>query len=330
VQRNTLRAGILRTLARDGESGGAPRIRRGRRSSTQEFVNSAARRVRKPEAIHHPIPNTSPARGLRQSSALPWRSLTAPDPPPSLRGFRIMEVGTKTREESMKRTTVVLAGLLLTAFAPGAWALSKGGSMLAIELTHGTADFADKTNGSTTTTAPFTAQYISAYTSGELGVQAQYWYLMADDYAVTVSGGIGFMSEKDAPGQGATTGSPDHKFSTSSFNIRLGGDRVVKVGDRAMLYGGPGLEFWSGRAKYEDFILFDGSTRIPEYKDESTIRFGLSARLGGTMMINPSFGLTTHVGTRIGYASVEEQGAKATWWPSSVEGSLGLLFAFGD
>jgi hypothetical protein len=252
--------------------------------------------------------------------------LTAPDPPPSLRGFRITEVGTKTREECMKRTTVILAGLLLTAFAPGAWALSKGGSMLAIELTHGTADFANKLAGQTTPLTPFTAVYVTAFTMQELGVQGQYWYLMADDYAVAVSAGVGFASENDKPGQGAAPNSPEHKFSSSSFNVRLGGDRVVKVGERAMLYGGPGIEFWSGNTKWEP----NPFTGTGEYKDESTIRFGLSARLGGTMMLSESVGLTTHVGTRIGYASVEEQGAKATWWPSSVEGSLGLLFAFGD
>src|SRR2546425_13365717 len=99
----------------------------------------------------------------------------------------------------MKRATVASAGLFLMAFAPAAWSKGNGGSMLAIELTHGTADFADKLNGATTVAAPFTAAYISAYTSNELGVQGQYWYMMADDYAVTISAGIGFMSETNKP-----------------------------------------------------------------------------------------------------------------------------------
>jgi len=225
----------------------------------------------------------------------------------------------------MKRATVALAGLLLVTFAPAAWALGKGGSMFAIELTHGTADFADKASGLTTAAPNFTAQYITAYDTKELGVQGQYWYMMADDYAVTVSAGVGFMSEKDEPGQGAAANAPDLKFTTSSFNIRLGGDRVAKVGDRGMLYGGPGIEFWSGSAKFEPSPF----TGTGEYKNESTIRFGISARLGGTMMLGEYFGLTTHIGSRFGYASIEEQGAKATWWPSSMEAAGGLVYTFG-
>ena len=47
----------------------------------------------------------------------------------------------------MKCRIVALAGLALTTFAPAAWALGKGSSMLAIELIHGTADYADKLAG---------------------------------------------------------------------------------------------------------------------------------------------------------------------------------------
>jgi hypothetical protein len=54
-----LPAVILRTLAHDGESGGASRIRGALKPSTQEFVNPAARRVRGPETIHHLILNAS-------------------------------------------------------------------------------------------------------------------------------------------------------------------------------------------------------------------------------------------------------------------------------
>ena len=70
----------------------------------------------------------------------------------------------------MKRATVAVAGLLLMTFAPAAWALGKGGSMFAIELTNGTADFADKLTGQTTPTG--TATYITAYDHSELGIQA--------------------------------------------------------------------------------------------------------------------------------------------------------------
>ena len=221
----------------------------------------------------------------------------------------------------MRRATVAATGLFLMAFAPAAWALEKGVSMLAIELTHGTADVADKTQGGT--------GYISAYSHSELGIQAQYWRLMSEDYALTFTAGWGFFNETDEPGQAATPGSPDHKFSISSFNVRVGGDRVHQLGERTVVYGGPGIEFWSGNAKFEP-ASFAGQGSGPEYKGESTLRWGLSARIGATMMLSEYVGLTAHVGGRYGHASVEEDGAKASWWPSSVESSAGLLYQFGD
>ena len=225
----------------------------------------------------------------------------------------------------MKRATVAVAGLLLMAFAPAAWALGKGGSMFAIELTHGTADFADKFSGTTNTSN--VAAYVTAYDHSELGIQGQYWKMMAEDYALAISAGYGFFSETDAPGQGAPSGSPDLKFSTSSFNIRVGGDRVAKVGERTTMYGGPGIEFWSGNAKFEPDPF--ATTGTGEYNDEKVTRWSISARVGAIMWLSEYLGLTTHVGGRYGYASVEEQGAKATWWPSSVEAAAGFVYAFG-
>ena len=48
------------------------------------------------------------------------------------------------------------------------------------------------------------------------------------------------------------------------------------------------------------------------------------------MKVSKTWGVTGHVGTRIGMASAKDQGAKATWWPSSNEGSVGLMFMFGS
>jgi hypothetical protein len=201
--------------------------------------------------------------------------------------------------------------------------------MFAIELTHGTADFADKTQGSTTGAPNYTAVYISAHDHTELGIQGQYWRMMSEDYALTLSAGWGFFNETDEPGQGAAAGAPDHKFSISSFNVRLGGDRVAMLGERTMMYGGPGIEFWSGSAKFEpDFVV--ANTTTGEYKNESTTRISISARIGATMMVSEYVGLTAHVGGRYGHASVEEDGAKASWWPSSMEASAGVLYSFGD
>ena len=227
----------------------------------------------------------------------------------------------------MKRVAVVAAGLMWMAIAPAAWAAGKGGSMLAIELTNGTADFADKFTGTTASPTDPTAAYITAWDHSELGLQLQYWKMMSEDYAFTITAGWGFFSETNKPGQGAAPGSPDAKFSISSFNVRLGGDRVVKLSERMSLYAGPGIEFWSGNAKFEPDPFTNTGTG--EYKNESTMRWGLSGRLGGTMWLNESVGLTGHVGGRYGHASVEEQGAKASWWPSSMESSAGFIYLFG-
>jgi hypothetical protein len=224
----------------------------------------------------------------------------------------------------MKRATIAVAGLFLMAFAPAAWALGKGGSMFAIELTHGTADFADSTNAAEA--APATTGYMSSYSHPEMGVQGQYWYMMSDDYAVTLSAGYGFFSETDEQGsKGLPVGGPDLTASSSSFNFRVGGDRVAKVGERAIMYGGPGIEYWSGKSKYENFN-FVGPR---EYEGESTTRISISARIGAIMVLNEYFGLSTHVGGRFGRASAEEQGAKATWWASSMEAGAGIVYMFG-
>jgi len=216
---------------------------------------------------------------------------------------------------------LAIATLLMMTCASGAWALSKGSSMFAVEFTDGSADLADLGSGFTIAGG----DYIRPYSVPEVGVQGQYWYLMADDYALTLAAGVGLSRTTLEPANGSLPGAPDLKANTNSFNIRIGGDRVVRVGERAVLYGGPGVEFWSGKAKYEDF----GITSTASYTGVSTKRFGFSARLGGTMLINPNFGLTSHVGHRFGRASVEELGAKTSWWASSFEGSMGFVFMYG-
>ena len=224
----------------------------------------------------------------------------------------------------MRYRIVALAGLVLTTFAPAAWALGKGTSMLAIELIHGTADYADKlTAGS----GAGPAEYITAYEHSEGGIQGQYWYMMSEDYALTVTAGFGSFWETDKPGQGAAAGSPDLEFNTNSYNLRIGGDRVGKIGERTIMYGGPGIEFWSGHATFKPDPF--AATPTGEYKNQNTTRIGLSARIGATMLLSEGFGLTTHVGGRYGYASTEEDGAKATWTPSSIEASAGVIWMFG-
>lgn len=217
----------------------------------------------------------------------------------------------------MNRRIVAFAALLLVACAPGAWALGKGTSMFALQLAHGIADFAGPGDGT----------YIDAFDHSEVGIQGQFWYMMSSDYAMAISGGYGFFSESDEPGD-STTAKEKKKYSQAAFNVRVGGDRVVKLGDRALLYFGPGVEFWSGKAKFENFA-FPPPLDKSAVETGSTKRFSLSARIGGTMLIGPAWGLTGHVGHKVGYATVTDKGSKATWWPSSVDAAGGVVFVFG-
>jgi hypothetical protein len=147
---------------------------------------------------------------------------------------------------------------------------------------------------------------------------------MAPEYAFTMSGGVGKFSEEDKPGNGAAPGDGIQKYSQNSWNFRVGGDRMLRVGDKSYIFFGPGLEYWTGKAKFED--------KTPpgaEYETENVTRYSFDARVGGHMMVDEAWGFTVEVGSKIGKASYEENGAKTTWWPSSMEGSVGLVFKFG-
>lgn len=213
----------------------------------------------------------------------------------------------------MMRRIIVVVALLALSAAP-ALALERGGTMLAVQLSNGTADLY-------TPEAFGTAGFISAYDHSELGVQAQIWHMLSDDYALALGGGIGFFSETNEPGNNALPGTSEFKYTQSSWHLRLGGDRMVKIADRATLYFGPGIEFWNGKAKFEQ-----GPNSL---ETESITRVSFSGRIGGTMSIGPGWGLTGHIGHLIGHASAKDLGAKATWWPSSFEAAGGIAFEFG-
>ncbi len=207
------------------------------------------------------------------------------------------------------RFAAVAIGLLA---ATSAFALEKGDGLYGIQITNGTADLYSGAG----------AGYISAYDHSEVGVGLQYWRLMSSDYAFTMSGGIGFFSETDKPGTAAPSGSNDFKYTQSSWNLRVGGDRVVKVGDRAVVYFGPGLSYWTGKAKFDD------GTTTGTFETQNVARFGLSGRVGGLMMFNDQAGFNCQIGRYVGMASVKDEGAEASWWPSGFEASGGLVLKF--
>jgi hypothetical protein len=206
------------------------------------------------------------------------------------------------------RLAVVLVGMLAaaTAFAGDA---SEG--LIGIQITNGTADLYSPDD-------PADINYLSAYDHSEIGVGIQYWRLMSRDYAFTFSAGIGTFSEKAEPGTNAGSGAPDLEYTQSSWNVRVGGDRAVKVGERAIFYFGPGIEVWSGKAKFEGYFPAD-------YETENVMRVGLSGRVGGVMLLSERFGLNCQIGRYVGMASAEEAGAKTSWWASGFQASGGLV-----
>jgi hypothetical protein len=215
----------------------------------------------------------------------------------------------------MTKKIALVTLVLMSAFAASALAVTKGTGIYAIQLGSGTADLYDPSSAGT-------SGYISAYDHSELNVQGQYWRMLSDDYAFALSGGVGFFTEENEPGTAASPGDPTSKYTQSSFHIRAGGDRVANVGPRAILYFGPGFEYWSGKAKFEGF---GGPTR----ETENVTRISLAGRMGGMMLIGPTWGMTGDIGHKIGIASAEDQGAKVTTWASSFEGHGGIFFMFG-
>jgi outer membrane protein with beta-barrel domain len=239
--------------------------------------------------------------------------LTAARTDPSLRPVPLVASRSSKKEDRIVRTKLlVLTALVLLVSTPTSAAVGRGTSLFSLQLSHGTADLTSDAGGG----------YITAYDHSEIGAGAQFWHLFSDNYAFALSGGVGFFSEKDEPGTAAPPGSSEFKYTQSSFFVRAGGDRMVQVGDQALLYFGPGFEFWSGKA------TFDADTPTEDER-EPTKRFSISGRIGGIMTIGPSWGLHINVGRKIGYATVEQDGAKATWWPSSVDAQSGIVFVFG-
>ncbi len=213
----------------------------------------------------------------------------------------------------MKTLRIALAVVAMLTMATGAFALSKGQSTFSIQIGTGAADLIGRS---------IPGGYITASPQvQELEPRLEFTKMLKDDYAFNLGVGMGFYSETDKPGNADAPGSPDKKTTVSSFFVRVGGDRVVNIGDRTTLYFGPGIEYWSGKYKYEAGTFSEES--------ESTMRISVAGRIGGTMMLGDSWGFTANASHRIGIASAEWDGAKANWTPSSSGASGGLLFVFG-
>jgi hypothetical protein len=198
-----------------------------------------------------------------------------------------------------------LALLMLPALASAA-SLEKGSSLLAIQLSRGGADLTGDGGG-----------ILIAFQRPEVGIQGQYWYFMAKEYAVNVTGGIGYFKETETADPNVNV---DLTLSSSSWQFRLGGDRFAQVTDKLQIFAGPGIQIWSGKAKAED--------PFGEVEGPSTTRYALSGRMGAHILIGENFGLMGHLGQYWGYATASDGAMETKWLPSSSEGAMGFSFAF--
>lgn len=217
----------------------------------------------------------------------------------------------------MKKLFHALAVVSLVALAPPAFAAGKGTSLLSLGLGQGGAPVADVFNVGSGYVYPSTEPAISA--------GGQYWYLFADDYAFALSGQVAFGNQKWEP---ADATDAEAKKKLSGFKLRVGGDRVGKVGDRFMLYMGPGLEFASNKGTLE----LAGS---PDVETGNTTFFGVNGRIGGVMMLSDAVGISGEVSHSFGLASAEDEEdpagtAKSTWTSSEFGAFWGLTFVFGS
>lgn len=211
----------------------------------------------------------------------------------------------------MKRLTSTLASLALLLAAGQAMAADKY-IIAGFGLSQGTADLATYGGG-----------YNEAYDHSELGGRFEYWNFMKPNYALNFNANLGFFSETAKPGPAAAAG-PEGKYTQSSWSVRLGGDRTWDPLPNLKMFMGPGIEYWSGNAKFEDIGGLSGS-----YKTKNTTRISLHGHLGGIMMMGDNWGLSGQMGHKVGMASYKEAGAESSWWPSSFDGAMEVVFKFG-
>ena len=209
---------------------------------------------------------------------------------------------------------------LLLALGASSALADKGKSMLSIGISQGVGDYAGPLSINASPPG-----YLSNFVAPELGVNIEYWHRFTDDYAVALQGNYGFYSERREPGNAAAPGSQDVEFTSSSFKLRVGGDRIGKIGERFVWFMGPGVEFWNGKGTFKNFAASPND----DVDTESTNRWGISGRFGGVMKLSDAIGIQGQIGHTFGFASVEEQGAKITWYPSSTFAAWGLIFTFG-
>jgi len=200
----------------------------------------------------------------------------------------------------------LVAALLTLAPAAHAQRLGAGNSMIWLGL-----------NGSKSQLVGPTTGAGNMFEADELGLHAAYSYFVSDNWTVALSGGFDVGNEKFEPAAGT-----EEKFTSSSFNVRLGMDRYAFINDDVAIYAGPGLLYWKGKGEYEGGGIFlDG-----EWPETSQVAF--NGRLGMYARLGSGYGLFGHVGHVIAMNTADDDDGENSWWSTHNEGSVGLAFNF--
>lgn len=196
---------------------------------------------------------------------------------------------------------------MLLAAAPPAAALEPGTVIVGAQATSGAADFVAAGGG-----------FLAAYDHGEIGAQVQLWYLTGEHWALAVAGGLARSREKNRSDAGA-----ERVYQQRAWSARIGLDRIVPLGGGdVLLYMGPGVEYWTGHAR------FIGYFADPDVIAPDVTRFSLSARIGALLVVTDTIGLTAHLGSRMGYATAAQGGAESGWYTQGFEAGAGVALAF--
>jgi len=212
------------------------------------------------------------------------------------------------------RTVVMAAAamLALSIAATSAFAIEAGTSLLGIHVGGGEAEWVQDAG---------TAGYITSESKlPTIRAGLEYWHVMANDKAITLSGGLGYFSETDKPGTAAAPASPDLKSTVTSFHVRLGMDDMYKVTDNVILYMGPGVQYGSGKFKFEAGTFSDEAPTVTTWS--------LDGRFGG-MCKKGNVGMGGSIGHSFGISSATKDGAKANWTSGGFYGEGSLVFFFG-
>ena len=163
----------------------------------------------------------------------------------------------------------------------------------------------------------------------ENGVDLGVSYGINNNWAVSLSGNLGFSSHK------RTVDSLPNDYSenvkTSSWGIRGGLDAYFQVSDKFVIFAGPGVRYSRSKVKLDVEQPTGGSAGSSDNPWFSSL--SLSGRLGGLINLASNFGIYGSFGQQYSYSwfDVNSGGQEQTWklWHSAWDARMGVAVYFG-